>query len=685
MAEEKTKVVARKPKKDPTIPQVQAVILKSGRFLWHENMKQVGQVLKDEIISRQLESEEFDYNIDNVYKPPFEPEALIKCLELSTIHYRCVKAKAFDVAGGYFIRAVEGVEKPDEKQKEELEEFFDTCGGTESYLEILERTLIDFESVGYGGIEIGRNRKGKPASLWHIPAATLRLLKDGQRILQRRELAKVYFQIFPNKFDLETGKWKLIDPATGRVAGNTDALDAANEILMFVNYHPRSERYGEPDFIPATGAIAGNIYARDFNLDDFAESMIPAYAVLVSGGTVGKETQALIEQYFEDVRASGRNVLVISVPGKNVKIELKELQSTIKDASFTTYKKDNRDELLLAHGMHPARIGIIETATLGSGSGMSQLVHYKSGVVEPRQRWVEHKINYLIVRRGFGITDWEYAFVDLDIADKKEEADILTKYVTAGIMDENEARVKIGLPEREKPKETEGPDYLMSLKTAGSHIKAEMLRKQFAAGLRASWEKARIPKPEVVKQEGEQPKFDPPPIEPIKDQVHDRLMTVADMMFPTAISELSEEVAKEWGIEYDPEDLDDIESEIRGTYEDYIKTAWLHDFELNLKDAYGLRDEEAMLAAIEKTKRHMRSRAGLYAGLMFTVLALLAARAATKKGALVYWKIAGGDACPDCIELAAKSPYRPGGLAQFPGDGQTQCRGNCRCVLVEAQ
>ena len=46
------------------------------------------------------------------------------------------------------------------------------------------------------------------------------------------------------------------------------------------------------------------------------------------------------------------------------------------------------------------------------------------------------------------------------------------------------------------------------------------------------------------------------------------------------------------------------------------------------------------------------------------------------------WQLGFTEHCPDCIELAAGSPYDKGTLWTHPGQGDTACLVNCACVLV---
>lgn len=54
---------------------------------------------------------------------------------------------------------------------------------------------------------------------------------------------------------------------------------------------------------------------------------------------------------------------------------------------------------------------------------------------------------------------------------------------------------------------------------------------------------------------------------------------------------------------------------------------------------------------------------------------------------VIHWRLSVAEHCPDCLRLAAGSPYtKPGGtnpLPTVPRNGDTRCLGNCRCWLEE--
>ena len=48
---------------------------------------------------------------------------------------------------------------------------------------------------------------------------------------------------------------------------------------------------------------------------------------------------------------------------------------------------------------------------------------------------------------------------------------------------------------------------------------------------------------------------------------------------------------------------------------------------------------------------------------------------------VIYWNLHPAEHCGDCLTLAGGSPHKANELNQVPGDGNTQCRGNCKCTL----
>lgn len=651
-----------------------------------EMLKDLRSHLRTGVASLQLEETKKEQASE--VSPPYSLEGLIRCTEISTANMRCVKAKAQDVASGFSIMQREKTETAEEDDRRMLEEFFATCGGDETFLGVLVRALTDYESTGFGVLEVGRNLNGVPSRIWHMPSHTVRFTQ-GRKVIQKLKGKRKFFQRFPDKCVVEKGpegyepqSWKLVDPDNGKLTDRLEPLKAANEVIVFVNYHPKSPYYGEPDFIPAIPAILGSMYAEDYNLDDFSEALIPPYAVVITGGNVGPEQQRLIEGYFEDIRAGNRPLLVLTVPGKDAKAKFEKIGSDTKEQSWGQYRKDNRDEILLAHGVPPARIGIIEGAHLGGGTGVSQMEHYKTSIVEPRQRNIEHVINERVIRQGFLIKDWQMQFDELDIKDEKIQSEILSKFVESEILTKDEARKEIGYQpkkgeqappeegESEEPEEEAAGEEIHSLESLKAskrdpRKREEQLRTEMKESLYGSWEL-------VERTPGTVPQR--------VTMARSKIMEVAGGGLLVAAKELGQLEVDQFGLALVDEDVETATAKAKDRFEQVVEDGWLKDFQEGLEEVAPL-TEEQKAEAEAALFRKMRSRSGMYAGFVATAGSLVLEKAAQREGREIDWVTTSFDPCPDCRQLALEGPYVPGELENYPGDGSTQCRGNCKCHL----
>ncbi|HQG60378.1 MAG TPA: phage portal protein, partial [Caldisericia bacterium] len=113
------------------------------------------------------------------------------------------------------------------------------------------------------------------------------------------------------------------------------------------------------------------------------------------------------------------------------------------------YRKMNRDLMVVAHGVPPHLLGIIESGNLGGGTGQSQLQNFKNLVIAPRQRFLEERINRTIIREGLGISGWRFRFNEMDAEDELCRAQTDKILIDSGMISADEARARMGLPARE--------------------------------------------------------------------------------------------------------------------------------------------------------------------------------------------------------------------------------------------
>lgn len=415
---------------------VQGYILGDGGIIGAEDLERFA---KSASAAKRLKDDPFRYRADDVVPPPEDLGKLARFLETNTEHYRCVKAKATDVAGSYEIVPREEGKQGSDEQRRALEAFLGDCNPKLTFEELLERVWTDYEAVGNGYLEVVRSVDGTLVTgLEHVAATTIRARKDGDGFLQRRGAAKIYFREF--------GDPRAIRADDGTVtAEKLGEAERATELLPFINYHPRSDFYGLPDFLPALGAIVGNLQVRDYNLQFFENNAVPQYAIIVQGSDLNPGLKDAIASYFrEHIKGQAHKTLLIPVPDKDTKVTLVPLGAKINEGGFQVYRRDNRDEILRAHGMPPHRIGIVESGNLGGGTGESQTATYKDAIIEPRQTRLERRLNDKIIRDGLGVTDWIIKFADIDTEDTDRNSQIAERMTKSGMWSLKEGRVFVG-------------------------------------------------------------------------------------------------------------------------------------------------------------------------------------------------------------------------------------------------
>lgn len=457
----------------------------------------------EEIGSTGLDTNFFD---DRIVDPPYDPDCFAKFLELSEVHERCVKVKVRDSVGrSYRIKAkypikTDNTSKADshgmtisEKQFQndciKILQFIENCNSIEEFAEICYKVGMDKEAIGWGAFEVIRNGSGKIARLQHIPATRLKVLKNFEGFVEERTdvvsaMSKQYnyYQPFGQKVgkyiddpmdlssrpkkkfkpynpeedgELEIGvdglTFNLVDKNTGeKLKGRvqTNFKKAANEVLFIPNTHSNTIYYGYSDIVSAIGAIITNVHIRDYLLQFFEHNCIPRHAVIIKGAKVDDKFMELITDYFENkVKGSAHKTIILALTGfgnKNVEVEFRALTTGNKEADFLNTRKANDGQIMAAHGIPPAVLGINDSASLGSGKGLSQGDLYKNRVILPLQLFWANKLNKLF-KLGLGCKYAKIEFDPMDLRDALTVAQTLNLLMVQGILTINEARRQLGI------------------------------------------------------------------------------------------------------------------------------------------------------------------------------------------------------------------------------------------------
>jgi PBSX family phage portal protein len=384
------------------------------------------------------------YAMFDLVQPSYNLEYLAAIYELSPYNYAAINAKVANIVGlGYNFEEtrktkefLDGIEtdaqlerarKKLNRIRQDLESWLEDANQEESFKETLIKVYTDVEATGNGFLEIGRTTNGKVGYIGHIPSKTMRVrrLRDG--FIQMLYGKAVFFR---NYGDQETP-----NPIA---AGE----DRPNEIIHFKKYTPMNNYYGIPDIIAATNAMTGNEFAGRYNLDYFENKAVPRYVITVKGAKLSAESERKLLEFFQ-VGLKGKNHRSLYIPlppdqpDQKSEFKMEPVEAGVQDSSFNTYRKMNRDEILLAHRTPINKIGIPEGVNLGAARDADKT--FREQVCRPAQDILEKKLNKLIAE----MTDTlELRFNELTLTDEDTMSKIDERYLRMQVITPNEVRIR---------------------------------------------------------------------------------------------------------------------------------------------------------------------------------------------------------------------------------------------------
>jgi capsid portal protein len=373
---------------------------------------------------------------------------------------------------------------------------------------------MDREAIGWGAFEVIRNNSGKIARLKHVPARRLRVLKGWKGFVEKvsgdlqvdSNSLYTFYQNFGEKVgvleddplnlsdnkrqvfrpydptkdgELEIGErnitWNLYSKHTGKPLSSSETIaDAANEILYLPNAHISTVYYGFANIVPAIPAILVNSRIWNSALQFLDHNCVPRYVVIIEGAKVDDTFRKMIAEYFDKkIKGNAYKTMVLALPSvaqKNINIRFEQIDVDRKEADFLTTKETADKSIMVCHGIPPAVLAINETASLGSGKGLSQAELYKDRVIFTSQRFWARKLNNLF-KIGLGVTNAYIEYDPLDVRDSFNVHQALQIALINGFMTINEARISVGLSA------IEGGDEAFLRIREGSFVKVEDIPK----------------------------------------------------------------------------------------------------------------------------------------------------------------------------------------------------------------
>lgn len=391
------------------------------------------------------------YGFFDVITPPYNLYELAALYDLSFANHAAIDATVQNVVGlGYTFEqtaettlmldgkeqsAVDKAKKRINRLKMEMEVWLEELNDEDSFTSTLEKAYTDYKTTGNGYLEIGRitsgPRKGQIGYVGHIPSTTMRVrrLRDG--FVQIIADKVVYFR-----------NYKGTNP-------NPITNDSnPNEVIHIKDYSPLNTFYGVPDTISAINAIRGDLMAAQYNIDYFENKAVPRYIIVIKGAKLSQESEERLFQFLQtNIKGQNHRTLYLPLPvdqeGNKIEFEMHPIEASVQEGSFSEYRKDNRDDVFMAHQLPLSKMGAGDAGSLASA--LSNDRGYKEQVSRPAQTNLEKILNK-IVKEETDIV--KFKFKELTLTDETAQSQIDERYLQTQVVVPNEVRERIGLPPR---------------------------------------------------------------------------------------------------------------------------------------------------------------------------------------------------------------------------------------------
>jgi PBSX family phage portal protein len=388
------------------------------------------------------------YGMFDVITPPWNLYELANYYDTSFANHAAIDAKVENIVGlGYDFHvskrtmmqleasssdtATDKARKRIERAKVEMREWLETLNSDDSFSNTMMKFYTDVQATGNGYLEVGRTVTGEIGYLGHIPSTTMRVrrLRDGYVQIIGQKV--VYFKNFGAKNQ---------NPIT--------ADPRPNEIIHYKEYSPLNTFYGVPDIMSAISALHGDQLASQYNIDYFGNKGVPRYIVTLKGAKLSSDAEDKMFRFLQtSLKGQSHRTLYIPLPAdtdtNKVEFRMEPIEAGVQEASFNDYRLRNRDDILVAHQVPLSKIGGGDASNIAAA--LAQDRTFKEQVARPAQANLE-KMMSKVIKEKTDILDFK--FNELTLTDEIAQSQILERYVKTQIMVPNEAREKLGLPQR---------------------------------------------------------------------------------------------------------------------------------------------------------------------------------------------------------------------------------------------
>ena len=367
-----------------------------------------------------------------VIPTPYNVSQLFNLIEQSNMLRQCIDAMVTNtVLTGWEVDSLVRGRDATKDETIELQSFIDHANSDESLATVLEKTIRDRESVGFGFMEIIRDATQNISILRNAPSMYTRLcalhpdlvpvqydIARGKRTSSVTEYRRfrrfiqivngrmVWFKEFgdPRKMDFENGAFEG-EPGY-------DPSRQATEIYQFKL--PSNEPYGVPRWINQLPNIIGSRESEEVNMRYFKDNTVPPMFLLVSGGRLTQQSYRELTRALnsEDLGSDRQNKIMLleaigdgdSMEGTKGTIDLKveKLSDTRQsDGLFKSYDEGNMGKVRSSFRLPPVIVGMSQDVNFATANVSAFIA--EAQVFAPERSKIDETMNKLFVNGRSGL------------------------------------------------------------------------------------------------------------------------------------------------------------------------------------------------------------------------------------------------------------------------------------------
>ena len=400
------------------------------RGIFGEAIKTHGSTTYKEPTAAQVRRQGFEYGVqlggsNHMGETAYSAERLQILQQLYSAYITCpwvsgpIDLIARTSTGGGLDIVVDDVQDHDGEIPEDppevqaLRRMINFVNPREDMIQLLRSCIIDLELFGDAFIEIV-TLLGQPVALYTLDATTMTVLCDE------------HGEISGYKQDVDGIRQTRFDP---------------EQVIHISLDAPRGGVYGVSPAQKALLPVTAWLFTEATIKENFRRGDPPRIHVDL-GSMKEQDVRKWQEQYSVlnlGPKAVG-NPITTTGGGVVNPIDPRKVQD------YLATSKQLRDEIISCFGTPPSKLGIIETGNIGAGTGEAQDKTFRVNTIIPVQALVLEKINYQIVKKGFGIEGWHLEFGEVDYRDSKVVEEIRDMRLRNGSYTLNRYRDEIGEP-----------------------------------------------------------------------------------------------------------------------------------------------------------------------------------------------------------------------------------------------